>query len=168
MGLKRGFNDKVSIYTAANTKAVLATVGDITYGSSRTDIPVKTRASNKVRTIPGMESCPITITVVAGTDPADTNNVDGYALLQDAYQRGIPVKMEFGETGDLLTDTFSILSFEKGAPLDDLKTANVQLAPSALTISGYPTAGGTPSSTGDEDDGEDPGTDGDIQTEGNP
>ena len=183
MGLKRGFDDKVQLYTAANTKVTLATVGDITYGSSKTDIPVKTRASNKVRTIPGMESCPITITVLAGTDPADPNSVNGYALLQNAYERGIPVKMEFGESGDSLSDTFSILSFEKGAPLDDLKTANVTLAPSALTISGYPTASGTPSGTGGEpgdtggDGGEEGGEtggedngehNGDIQTEGNP
>jgi len=143
MSLKRGFNDKVSLYTSASDKVELATVGDITYGSSRTDIAVRTRASNKVRTIPGMESCPITITVLAGTDPADVNAVDGYELLKAAYEGGYPVKMEFGETGDLLTDTFSILSFEKGAPLDDLKSANVQLAPSALAITTYPSVSGT-------------------------
>lgn len=174
MGLKRGFDDKVALYTSASAKSVLATVGDITYGSSKTDIAVKTRASNKVRTIPGMESCPITINVLAGTDPADTNSVNGYALLKDAYERGIPVKMEFGETGDLLTDTFSILSFERGAPLDDLKTANVTLAPSALSMNGYPSvASGAalPGETGGDDGGDDGGEnpiEGDTQTAGNP
>ena len=143
MSLKRGFNDTVSLYTSASNKVTLATIGDITYGSSRTDIAVRTRASNKVRTIPGMESCPITLTVLAGTDPEDTNAVDGYALLKTAYEGGYPVKMEFGETGDLLTDTFSILNFETGSPLDDLKTANVSLAPSALEITTYPSVSGT-------------------------
>lgn len=176
MGLKRGFDDKVQLYTGASQKVTLATVGDITYGSSKTDIPVKTRASNKVRTIPGMESCPITITVLAGTDPADTNSVDGYSLLKNAYERGIPVKMEFGETGDSLSDTFSILSFERGAPLDDLKTANVTLAPSALTLNGYPTVASSaalPGETGGDDGGDDGDgaenpIEGDTQTAGNP
>ena len=156
MGLVRGFNDKVELYTGASTKVTLLTIGDITYGSSRTDIAVKTRASNKVRTIPGMESCPISITILDGTDPADANSVNGFTMLKQMYDAGNPVKMSFGG----LVDTFSILSFEIGAPVDDLRSANVQLAPSALTISSYPSAAsaaalpGQTSGEGGEGEGE--------------
>lgn len=165
MGLVRGFNDKVELYTAANTKKTLATIGDITYGSSRTDIAVKTRASNKIRTLPGMESCPITITVLDGYDPLDANKVNGFALLKEKYDAGEAVKMDIGS----ITDVFSILSFEVSAPVDDLKSANVQLAPSALddpTKTASPAAlpgegeGGDGDGVGDGDGGDGEGGDG--------
>ena len=84
MGLKKGFDTKVYFY--ANSKwTELPTIGDLNYGSSKTDIPVQTKASNKVRSIPGMESCPITFTVLDGTDPADSTNTNAYALLEQMY-----------------------------------------------------------------------------------
>lgn len=167
MALKRGFDAVVKIKDGSNWKT-LATIGDVTYGSSRTDIQVKTRASEMVRTIPGMESMPISMTVLDGTDPKDTSKFNGYAKLKNAYDNRTPVELMILPTASSanaaaeVDDVFSVLSFEINSPVDDLKSANVTFAPTALDVST------TPSSTGDEDDGEDPGTDGDIQTEGNP
>ena len=136
MGLKRGFDDKIYLVNGS-ARTALPTIGDITYGSSRTDIQVKTRASEKVRTIPGMISIPISFTVIDGTDPEDTTNTNAYALLKAAYDAKTPVKMAFNNgTTDEIVDTFSILNFETGSPVDDLKTANVSIAPSALDLGG--------------------------------
>jgi len=131
MALVKGFTDKVYLYEGS-ALVELPTIGDITYGSSRTDIAVKTRASDKVRTIPGMKSMPISFTVIAGTDPEDQTATNAYDKLQTAYENQTPVKMKFGD----VEDTFSILSFETSSPVDDLKTASVSVAPSALGSSG--------------------------------
>lgn len=168
MALKRGFDAVVKI-KVGNAWKTLATIGDITYGSSKTDISVKTRASELVRTIPGMESMPITLTVLDGTDPMDPNKFNGYQTLKHAYDNNTPVEIQIlpSSTGSPIAEvdeTFSVLNFEISSPVDDLKTANVSLAPTALDV-----ATSSPSSTGGEDDGnDDSGTDGDIQTEGNP
>lgn len=132
MGLKRGFDDKIYLVNGS-ARTELPTIGDITYGSSRTDIQVKTRASEKVRTIPGMISIPISFTVIDGTDPEDATNTNAYALLKAAYDAKTPVKMAFNND---IVDTFSILNFETSSPVDDLKTANVSIAPSALDLGG--------------------------------
>lgn len=171
MALKRGFDAVVRIKVGSTWKT-LATIGDITYGSSKTDIAVKTRASELVRTLPGMESMPISMTVLDGTDPLDTGKFNGYQHLKTAYDNNTPVQIMILPSASSATsaaeveETFSVLGFEINSPVDDLKSANVTLAPTALDVA----TGTTPSQTGGEDDGEggDNGTDGDIQTEGNP
>ena len=84
-----------------------------------------------------MISIPISFTVIDGTDPEDATNTNAYALLKAAYDAKTPVKMAFNNgTTDEIVDTFSILNFETGSPVDDLKTANVSIAPSALDLGG--------------------------------
>ncbi len=136
MGLKRGFDDKVYL-VQGSTRTALPTIGDLTYGQSRTDIAVRTRASEKVRTIPGMLSLPITLTVIAGVDPEDTSGTDVYTTFKTAFDAKTPLKLAFNDgTTDEILDVFSILNFETGSPIDDLKTANVTIAPSALDVAG--------------------------------
>lgn len=132
MSLQRGFYDKVYMGSGSG-QVELATVGDINYGSSRTDIPVKTRACDKVRTLAGMEDIPISFTIIAGVDPADPNGVDGYALLQAKYKAKEPVPMSFGNE---VSDTFTILSFQTTSEVDGLKSAQVSVKPSAEDTSG--------------------------------
>ena len=140
MALKRGFDAVVKMKVGGAWKT-LATIGDITYGSSKTDIAVKTRASTLVRTIPGMESMPITMTVLDGTDPKDTGNFNGYQALKNAYDSDTPVELMILPTASSqaaaaeVDEVFSVLGFETNSPVDDLKTANVTLAPTALDVS---------------------------------
>ena len=149
MALKRGFDAVVKIKVGGAWKT-LATIGDITYGSSKTDIAVKTRASTLVRTIPGMESMPITLTVLDGTDPLDTGSFNGYAALKNAYDSDTPVELQIlpgsgaGAIGAEVDEVFSVLGFEVSSPVDDLKTANVTLAPTALDVA----TGGSGSGSG--------------------
>ena len=133
MGYIKGFNDKVKL---GNTE--LLTVGDITYGQSKTDIQIKTRASNKVRSIPGMMTFAPSFTILAGTDPEDpsTPKVDGYAVLKAAFDAEQTVQLKFG---DEAADYFEILSFETSAPVDDIKSATVTFGLSGI---------GAPSSSG--------------------
>ena len=145
MGLKKGFDTKVYFY--ANNKWIeLPTIGDLNYGSSKTDIPVQTKASNKVRSIPGMESCPITFTVLDGTDPADTTNTNAYDLLEQMYRAdGDACVHSFciggtattntsngGASGGII-DAFVCTNFATAAPLDGLRAADVTIAFSGLS-----------------------------------
>lgn len=131
MGYVKGFTDKVKLGTTE-----LLTVGDITYGKSKTDIQIKTRASNKVRSIPGMMTFAPSFTILAGTDPEDPNHVNGYELLKAAFDAEQTVQMTFGSES---ADYFEILNFETGAPVDDIKSATVTFALSGI---------GAPSSSG--------------------
>lgn len=119
MAFIKGFDDVVTI-----EGRTILTCGDINYGSQFTDIPVKTRASQKIRHIDGMEDNPITLQVLSGTDPEDSNSVNGYDLLLAAHEGRSPVRMTIGD----LSDTFLVMQFNRTAPVDGLKAADVTLA----------------------------------------
>ncbi len=175
MALKRGFDAVVKMKVGGAWKT-LATIGDITYGSNKTDIAVKTRASTLVRTIPGMESMPITMTVLDGTDPKDTGNFNGYAALKNAYDNDTPVELMILPTANSqaaaaeVDEVFSVLGFETNSPVDDLKTANVTLAPTALDVAtgGSSNSGSGPASTSGEEGGEEGGEGGEEGGGGTP
>lgn len=141
MSLKKGFDTKVYMYVNSAWKE-LPTIGDLNYGKSKTDIPVQTKASNKVRSIPGMESCPITFTVIDGTDPADTSDTNAYELLETMFNAsGDDCVRSFCIGGTInngvptggIVDAFVCTNFATGAPLDGLRTADVTIAYSGLS-----------------------------------
>ena len=135
MGYIKGFTDVIKLDTHE-----LLTVGDVTYGKSKTDIQIKTRASKMVRSIPGMVTFAPSFTILAGTDPEDNGGgsgaFDGYAALKNAFENDLAVKMTFGDESP---EWFEILSFETSAPVDDVKSATVTFALSGI---------GAPSSSG--------------------
>lgn len=175
MSLKKGFDTKVYFYS--NSKwTELPTIGDLNYGSSKTDIPVQTKASNKVRSIPGMESCPITFTVIDGTDPADSTNTNAYDLLEKMYKAsgddcvhsfciGGTVDTNTGSASGGIIDVFVCTGFATAAPLDGLRTADVTIAYSGLSgkseniFAGNVSPIPDPGSSGEEDEPSSEGSD---------
>lgn len=106
-------------------------MGDWSRGSTRTAIAVRTKASEEVRYILGMVDRPITITVVAGTDPADTDAVDAYSFFKTMFEsKTVETLTIDGTQKDYICD-----SFEESFPLDDLQTASVSLKLSANAAS---------------------------------
>lgn len=173
----------------------VCTVGDMSYTNSRTAIEVRNRASEKVRIIGGMQTWNISIQVQKGTDPEDTQDGTGFdfaACLLTAYQQKKPMYYNFGGTltnGTLSggeTELLICTNMSPNAEVDGLYTYTADLgisaihADTALTPTNLPsnaplpnTGGGvTPGETtttgGDGTGGNNSGTDGDIQTEGNP
>lgn len=122
MGLDKGYDD-----TIICPEGTIKTVGDITYGSSRTEIEVKTRASEEVRYLGGMKSTPISLTVISGTDPEDPNGVNGYDYFKTMFENQNTAELSIGD----ISEKFICTKFETTAPVDGLKTANVDLRISA-------------------------------------
>jgi len=126
MAVNSGFSKKIS----CRLGNILA-MGDWSRGSTRTAIAVRTKASEEVRYILGMVERPLSITVVAGTDPADTAAVDGYAFFKDMFDNKTVETLTIeGESKDYICD-----GFEESFPLDDLQTASVSLKLSANAAS---------------------------------
>lgn len=102
-------------------------MGDFSRGSTRTAIAVRTKASEEVRYVLGMVERPLSITVVAGTDPADTNAVDAYSFFKTMFDnKTVETLTVDGDAKDYICD-----GFEESFPLDDLQTATVSLKLSA-------------------------------------
>lgn len=106
-------------------------MGDFSRGSTRTAIAVRTKASEEVRYVLGMVERPLSITVVAGTDPADTNAVDAYSFFKTMFDnKTVETLTVDGDAKDYICD-----GFEESFPLDDLQTATVSLKLSANAAS---------------------------------
>ena len=106
-------------------------MGDFSRGSTRTAIAVRTKASEEVRYVLGMVERPLSITVVAGTDPADTNAVDAYSFFKTMFDsKTVETLTVDADAKDYICD-----GFEESFPLDDLQTATVSLKLSANAAS---------------------------------
>ena len=106
-------------------------MGDFSRNATRTAIAVRTKASENVRYILGMAEHPLELTVVAGTDPADTSSVDAYAFFRQMFDSKSVETLTFdGESKDYICD-----GFNESFPLDDLQTATVSLKLSANAAS---------------------------------
>lgn len=133
MSLKKGFESKLYLVVGSATTE-LPTIGDLSYGIQRTNIQVKTRASETIRVLPGMKSVPLTVEVIDGVDPEDPTQTNSFALLKAAFDSKTPVHLKIGTLTDPEVDeVFSILGFDHAAPVDGLKTASVTMEPSALS-----------------------------------
>lgn len=130
--LDTGFND-----TIVCPSGTIKTVGDITYGTQQTEIEVKTRASNTIRYLGGMVSKPISLTVVSGTDPEDASALNGYEYFKTMHTDKTTAQLTIGD----ITDNFICTKFETAAPVDGLKTANVDLRVSAAGSSSGSSSG---------------------------
>lgn len=122
MAVNSGFAKTIS----CRLGTILA-MGDWSRSSSRTAIAVRTKASENVRYVLGMAEAPLSLTVVAGTDPADTNAVDAYSFFQTMFTNKTVEQLTIdGQQYDYICD-----GFEESFPLDDLQTATVSLKLSA-------------------------------------
>ena len=106
-------------------------MGDWSRDASRTAIAVRTKASEEVRYILGMVERPLSLTVVAGTDPADSDSVDAYSFFKTMFESKTVESLTIdGTSKDYICDGFS-----ETFPLDDLQTATVSLKLSANAAS---------------------------------
>lgn len=126
MAVNSGFSKTIS----CRLGTILA-MGDWSRNSSRTAIAVRTKASENVRYVLGMAESPLSLTVVAGTDPADANAVDAYAFFKTMFDsKAVETLTIDGANIDYICD-----GFEESFPLDDLQTATVSLKLSANAAS---------------------------------
>ena len=173
----------------------VCTVGDMSFEWSKSQISVTNRASSKSRILPGLENWSFSIEVQEGTDVEDKQDGTGFnfaAALLESFENNSPRYYNFGGTlnnGTISggeTELLICTTMSPSAAIDGLYSYSAQLgisaihADTALTPTNLPsnaplpnTGGGvTPGETtttgGDGTGGNDSGTDGDIQTEGNP
>lgn len=126
----RGFEATVSI----NGSTIKTTNSDIKITDSRTSIELRDRASELVRCVPGMRTVEISFTVLAGIDKDDPNSVDGYHILQEAYESGGSVSLTFtSPSGFTLSGDFVVPNFDHTDPIDELSYADVIIKPSGLS-----------------------------------
>lgn len=118
MGYEKGFSDTVMI-----DREIVYTVGDITYGSQKTDIPIKTRGSKKVRHLPGMEECVVTIKVYDGIDPEHPGSINGFERFKSMHDEETTRLVSIGDVSEKMV----VLNFQVTSEVDGLRSADVTL-----------------------------------------
>lgn len=135
MGLKRGFEASVQLKDGNSYKTIL-THGDVTYETSNTEIEIKNAAADEVRYLAGMAATNFQMTVQAGTDPEDTNSVDGYAELLTHYEAGNTFTMKFTSPGGITKEkNFIITNWSDSNAVDGLNEATITFRVSAADVS---------------------------------
>lgn len=134
MGLKRGFEASVQLKDGNSYKTIL-THGDITYETSNTEIEIKNAAADEVRYLAGMAATNFQMTVQAGTDPEDSNSVDGYSELLTHYEAGNTFTMKFTSPGGITKEkNFIITNWSDSNAVDGLNEATITFRVSAADV----------------------------------
>jgi hypothetical protein len=150
MSIRRGFETNLYVYCKPSGQSTagwykICTVGDIGYTQEKTAIQVKNRASIKTRVLDGMENFNVTLNLMAGTDPEDSQlngaGFDAYSVIEDAFHNSTPLFYNFGGTlsnGTLTggeTELLLCTNFTPADPIDDIATATATLGISAISAS---------------------------------
>ena len=134
MGLKRGFEASVQ-FKDGNTYKTILTHGDVTYETSNTEIEIKNAAADEVRYLAGMAATNFQMTVQAGTDPEDSNSVDGYEELLTKYEAGDTFTMKFTSPGGITKEkNFIITNWSDSNAVDGLNEATITFRVSAADV----------------------------------
>ena len=134
MSLKRGFAAVFKIGSGSDEKTV-KTRGDITYTENYTEIEVKNAASNDVRYIPGMGAVSFQVTILAGTDPEDSESYDAYQALYGYFNSGTTFLGTFTSPGGFSrSKNFVITQWTDNDAVDGLNEATITLRISGGTL----------------------------------
>lgn len=135
-GYVKGFDATLSV-----NGSTIVTIGDITCQQSNTEIEVKTRGSEDIRHEAGMNATTFDFEVFDGTDPEDSNSVNGYTLLLNAKENRtvLPVVFTDASSNAVLSKNMICTKFDAKAPVDGLASADVSLKIAARPV---PTSGG--------------------------